>query len=93
MGTIHHAANTRPAMGHAPVAESPAVAAIKITETERTVLHWSALGKSSWEIAVIQGCTESAVNFHFCNIRRKFGVHSRHIAVLMAVQLRLIDPF
>ncbi|MCY1408719.1 Transcriptional activator protein LasR [compost metagenome] len=58
---------------------------VKLTPKEKDLLIWSALGKSSWEIAQIVGLSESGVNFHFCNIRRKFGVTSRHIALLMAL--------
>ncbi|WP_407309214.1 helix-turn-helix transcriptional regulator [Pseudomonas sp. nanlin1] len=62
-----------------------------LTYMERQVLRWSAAGKSSCEIAVILKRSESAVNFHFCNIREKFGVSSRHTAVLMALYEGLID--
>lgn len=63
---------------------------VKLTPREKEVLQWSLLGKSSWDIARIVGCTEAGVNFHFYNLRRKFGVSSRHTAALKAVQLGLI---
>ncbi|WP_318781389.1 LuxR family transcriptional regulator [Pseudomonas sp. Marseille-Q5115] len=64
---------------------------IYLTKREVAALEWSARGKSSWEISRILGCGESAINFHFCNIRRKFGVKSRHVAVLLALEHNLID--
>jgi len=64
---------------------------IHLTKRETVALEWSARGKSSWEISRILGCSESAINFHFCNIRRKFGVKSRHVAVLLALEHNLID--
>ncbi|WP_459729319.1 LuxR family transcriptional regulator [Pseudomonas sp. MHK4] len=64
--------------------------AIKLTTREKEVLQWSAAGKSSWEIGKICSCTEAGVNYHFCNIRRKFGVRSRWVAVVMALDLGLI---
>lgn len=64
---------------------------IHLTKRETAALEWSARGKSSWEISRILGCSESAINFHFCNIRRKFGVKSRHVAVLLAIEHNLID--
>jgi len=64
---------------------------IRLTLREKVVLQWSALGKTSWEIAHILECSESAVNFHFCNIRRKFGVTSRSAALLKAVSQGLIE--
>lgn len=63
---------------------------IRLTLREKVVLQWSAEGKTSWEIAHILQCSESAVNFHFCNIRRKFGVTSRSAAMLKALALGLI---
>lgn len=64
--------------------------AIKLTTREKEILQWTAAGKSSWEIARIIECTESGVNYHFCNIRRKFGVNSRWIAVVKALEQGLI---
>lgn len=65
--------------------------AITLTAREKEVLQWSAVGKSSWEIAQIVECTEAGVNYHFCNIRRKFGVRSRWIAMVMALEQGLIQ--
>jgi len=64
---------------------------IKLTNREREVLQWSAAGKSSWEIGQIVSCTEAGVNYHFCNIRRKFGVRSRWIAMAIALEQGLIQ--
>ncbi|VVO00938.1 helix-turn-helix transcriptional regulator [Pseudomonas fluorescens] len=85
----------------APVRSSPAQVnfqpqepeppkAITLTTREREVLQWSAAGKSSWEIGQIVECTEAGVNYHFCNIRRKFGVSSRWSAVVKALEQGLI---
>ncbi|KMN16360.1 helix-turn-helix domain-containing protein [Pseudomonas helleri] len=67
--------------------------AIKLTPKEREVLAWGAQGKTSWEIALILKCTESGVNFHFSNIRLKFGVSSRSAALIKATALGLVTPF
>lgn len=64
---------------------------ITLTTREKEVLQWSAVGKSSWEIGQIVSCTEAGVNYHFCNIRRKFGVRSRWIAMVMALEQGLIQ--
>lgn len=64
--------------------------AITLTARETEVLQWSARGKSSWEIGQIVRCTEAGVNYHFCNIRRKFGVSSRWTAVVKALDQGLI---
>lgn len=78
-----------PVAFHSQAAESPQ--AIKLTAREKEVLQWSAVGKSSWEIAQIVQCSEAGVNYHFCNIRRKFGVRSRWIALVMALEQGLIQ--
>jgi LuxR family quorum-sensing transcriptional regulator LasR len=70
--------------------ESPKSKPIKLTTREKEVLQWSAAGKSSWEIGQIVSCTEAGVNYHFCNIRRKFGVRSRWVALVMALEQGLI---
>ncbi|MQT77374.1 helix-turn-helix domain-containing protein [Pseudomonas helleri] len=67
--------------------------AIKLTPKEREVLAWGAQGKTSWEIALILKCTESGINFHFSNIRLKFGVSSRSAALIKATALGLVTPF
>jgi DNA-binding CsgD family transcriptional regulator len=36
-------------------------------------------------------CSEATVNFHFANIRRKFAVGSRSVAVLLALEKGLIS--
>lgn len=69
------------------------VSAIKLTPKEKEVLTWGAMGKTSWEIALILKCTESGVNFHFGNIRHKFGVSSRASALIKATALGLVTPY
>lgn len=64
--------------------------AIKLTNREKEFLQWSEVGKSSWEIAMIVDCSEANVNYHFNNIRRKFGVSSRHLAGKIAREQGLI---
>ncbi|MET3454928.1 helix-turn-helix transcriptional regulator [Pseudomonas kilonensis] len=82
---------TRPssARGNFQHEDSQSVA-VKLTRKETEVLQWSAAGKSSWEISQIINCSEAGVNYHFCNIRRKFGVNSRWTAALKALELGLI---
>ncbi len=58
---------------------------VVLTPKEQEVMHWIALGKSAWEISRIQGRSEAVVNFHACNIRRKFGVSSMRAALVMAL--------
>jgi LuxR family quorum-sensing transcriptional regulator LasR len=48
------------------------------------------MGKTAWEISRIQGCTEAGVNFHFCNIRRKFGVTTLRAALVKAIELGVV---
>jgi len=64
---------------------------VMLTTKETQVLLWSSQGKTSWEIARIQNCTEATVNFHFSNIRRKFSVGSRSAAVLKAIEFGIIS--
>ena len=63
---------------------------VKLTPREKEVLMWIAAGKSSWEIAQIFSCSEAGVNYHFGNIRKKFDVSSRWVALVMALKQGLI---
>jgi DNA-binding CsgD family transcriptional regulator len=63
----------------------------QLTAKETQALMWCFKGKTSWEIARIQNCSESTVNFHFSNIRRKFAVNSRTAALLKAIELGAIS--
>lgn len=73
-------------------AQAERSAPVHLTAREKEVLQWSAAGKTTWEIAMILSCTTSAIDFHFKNIRRKFQVSSRQMAVLRAIQQKLITP-
>lgn len=53
---------------------------VHLTPREREVLYWYGKSKTSWEIALILGCAETTINFHFANIRGKFAVGSRGAA-------------
>ncbi|MHC8321884.1 helix-turn-helix domain-containing protein [Pseudomonas sp. GB2N2] len=58
----------------------------QLTAKETQILVWCSKGKTSWEIARIQNCSESTINFHFSNIRRKFAVSSRSAALIKAME-------
>jgi DNA-binding CsgD family transcriptional regulator len=83
---------SRPAAAQPPrqVRKAEHQEGIILTDRETEVLQWSAAGKSSWEIGQIVNCSEAGVNYHFCNIRRKFGVSSRWTAVVKALEQGLI---
>lgn len=61
-----------------------------LSAKEQEILKWCAIGKSSWEIGRILNCSEAGVNYHFCNIRRKFGVSSRWLALIKAMEMGMI---
>jgi LuxR family quorum-sensing transcriptional regulator LasR len=71
---------------------STSEAAPRLTPRELEVLNWVMVGKSSWEISKITGCSEATVNFHMGNIRQKFNVNTRQQAVVRAISLGLITP-
>jgi len=65
---------------------------VELTRRELECLKWSASGKSSWDIAQILRCSEATVNFHFANIRRKFGTTTRRHAEAKAIRMGIINP-
>ncbi len=38
---------------------------VQLTTKETQALEWCLKGKTTWEIARIQSCSESTINFHF----------------------------
>lgn len=74
------------------IEEAEAAADVGLTPREGECLHWAAVGKTSWEISRILGCSEATVNFHFRNIIHKLGVSNRPQAVARALSLGLIRP-
>ena len=63
----------------------------KLSRRETECMKLNAAGKTSWEIGKLLCITESCVNFHFNNIRRKFSVSHRHEAVIRALEWGLIN--
>lgn len=61
-----------------------------LSPREREVLHWAAVGKTSWEISVILGTSERTVNFHLSNAARKLGTRGRSATCARALALALI---
>jgi len=61
-----------------------------LSRRELECLHWSALGKTSWETAIILGLSERTVNFHVRNACHKLRVHSRRAAIALALGCGMI---
>lgn len=70
-----------------------APAPVRLSPRESASLHWSAIGKTSWETARILGVSESTVNFHLRNACARLGVRGRRAAVVAALRRGLLDPF
>lgn len=73
--------------------KTPAITkgSIEISSRELECMKWCASGKSSWDIAQLMNCTEATVNYHFTNIRRKFGASSRRMAIIKAIRMGFIS--
>ncbi len=64
---------------------------IHLTNREKECLCWTSKGKTAWEIGTILGIFQSTVVTHLNGGRAKFGVYSKHQAVLQAMSLGLIN--
>jgi DNA-binding CsgD family transcriptional regulator len=64
---------------------------VRVSEREKECLRWTAIGKSSRDISEILAISENTVNYHLKNVMRKLGAGSRMVAVLRAVELRIIS--
>ena len=67
-----------------------APAPVRLSPRESASLHWSAIGKTSWETSLILEVSEHTVNFHLKNACRKLGVRTRRAAVVAALQRGLL---
>jgi LuxR family transcriptional regulator, quorum-sensing system regulator SolR len=57
-----------------------------LTEREREIMRWTAEGKTAFEVGLIVGLTERAVNFHIGRVLVKLGATNKtHAAVMAAV--------
>lgn len=65
---------------------------IALSDREREILNWVALGKTDEEIREILAINIGTVRFHTQAIFRKLDVHNRPYAVLKAIRLGLLDP-
>lgn len=70
----------------------PAPPPPRLSPREREVLLWTAKGKTGWEIAQILRLTERTVVYHVENAKAKLKAGSRSHAVVLALNLGLIDP-
>lgn len=62
-----------------------------LSARETEVLAWISRGKSTGDIALLLGITESTVKFHVKSIMRKLDVVTRSQAVAVALQLGLLS--
>ncbi len=72
---------------HEPQPETPVP---RLTPRELEILRWTKEGKSAWAVGQILAMSESTVQTHLRNVRRKMGVSSKHQAILRAISLGLI---
>jgi DNA-binding CsgD family transcriptional regulator len=64
---------------------------IVLSVREKEILRLLMQGKSSWEMSVIIGISESTVNYHVYNVVRKLGAINRPQAVAVAARLGLVE--
>lgn len=61
-----------------------------ISDRELECLEWTAIGKTSWEISIILGISESTVSFHLRNATAKLNANNRTHAVSISLKKGLI---
>lgn len=65
---------------------------IRLSAREKEVLNWLKQGKSSWDMSVILGISQSTVNFHVYNVMQKLGAINRPQAVAVATHMGILAP-
>jgi DNA-binding CsgD family transcriptional regulator len=58
----------------------------RLTQRERDVLQWIAAGKTSWEIGVLSGVSEQAINKIISSAMLKLDAVTRTQAVVKAMR-------
>ena len=61
-----------------------------LSPREVEVLQWCSLGKSNGVIATILDISEKTIEFHLASVFRKLEVNGRMLAVLKAIDLKII---
>lgn len=69
--------------------EAPTAGAA-LTEREREVLRWAAVGKTTTEVARILTVSENTIKFHIKNATQKLGTANKTAAVVKAVLMGLL---
>jgi DNA-binding CsgD family transcriptional regulator len=64
---------------------------ITLSTREKDILRLMMQGKSSWDMSVIIGISESTVNYHVYNVMQKLEVINRPQAVAVAARLGLVE--
>jgi DNA-binding CsgD family transcriptional regulator len=63
----------------------------ELTTRELECLHWTAQGKTAWEVARLIEVSERTVQFHIRNACGKMNAVSKHQAALKAANMGLIQ--
>ena len=64
---------------------------VMLSQRERDILSWCAIGKTSWEISTLLQISERTVNFHLQNAASKLQARGRRAACARALALGLIS--
>ncbi len=69
---------------------APAQARKRLSPREIEVLHWTAEGKTAWEIGQILKISANTVTDYLESAKRKLGVYTKHHAVVVAIMEGLV---
>ena len=90
IGILSHQLLQRAAKAAAGVPDPPPLT-VPLTDREREILIWSALGRGADQIAEILGISERTVRFHVSAAMQKLGAANKTHAVSLALARRLIE--
>lgn len=64
---------------------------VTLSQRQKEILQWCAIGKTSWEIGMILNISASTVEFHLTSAAQRLHANGRIAACARAVALGLID--
>lgn len=71
-----------------PSAEEPQP---QLSARELEILKWTMEGKSASVVAEILGLSRHTITYHLASVLRKFGVATKHQAVLRAIEMGMVE--
>ena len=73
------------------LADHQTIPDVTVSEREKEILRWTAVGKSAWDVSEILNLSNRTVEWHIAEAMKKIGATNRVQAVVLALKRGLIS--